>query len=60
MWAIGMEPPIPDSSGLKSIAVEHQPRDVHIFGVAMPWWIYWLIISLVAALALRRPMGVVA
>jgi len=59
LWAIGLEEPIAKDSGIAAISVEHAPRIMTVLGVPMPWWVYWLIVSVIAALAMRKPMGVV-
>jgi len=59
LWAIGMEEPIADGSGIAAIVVEHEPRMMNVVGIPMPWWVYWLVVSVIAALAMRKPMGVV-
>ena len=58
LFALGDEPPL-DSAGVTSVAVAHTPQNLDVLGLELPWWLYWLIVSIAAALALRRPMGVV-
>lgn len=54
----GDEPPLPGDLGVASIAVEHPAADQAWVPLGMPWWLYWLLVATVAALALRRPMNV--
>lgn len=58
LFALGDEPALA-SAGVTSVAVAHTPRNLDVLGLELPWWLYWLIVSIAAALALRRPMGVV-
>lgn len=51
------EAPIPSDAPVRSVAVLHPARDAQ--WLALPWWVWWLLISTVCALALRGPMGVV-
>jgi hypothetical protein len=54
----GDEDPLPGDLGIASIAVEHPDADQAWVPLGMPWWLYWLLVATVAALALRRPMNV--
>lgn len=54
----GNEAPLPRAAGIASISVPHPAMPDSRLGVPMPWWLYWLLVATVAALALRRPMGV--
>lgn len=56
--SFGDEPPLPGESPIASIAVEHPAADTSWLPLSMPWWVYWLAVATVAALALRRPLGV--
>ena len=58
LWSYGNEPPLPRAAGIASISVPHPAMPDTYLGLPMPWWLYWLIVATVAALALRRPMGV--
>lgn len=53
------ERPLPDPGGLRSVSVSYPTRWLHVFG----WRLHWLALfgglTLVAALALRRPFKVV-
>lgn len=55
--SFGDEPPLGDGP-IASIAVEHPAADTSWLPLSMPWWGYWLIVATVAALALRKPLGV--
>lgn len=54
----GDEAPLPGALGVASIMVEHPAADQAWVPLGMPWWLYWLLVATVAALALRRPMNV--
>lgn len=56
--SFGDEPPLPGESPITSIAVAHPAADSSWLPWSMPWWVYWLAVATVAALALRRPLGV--
>lgn len=59
LWAsYGHEPPLPGDSGVASIAATHPDAPQSWLGTSMPWWLYWLLLATVVALALRRPMNV--
>ena len=47
-----------DDGPIASIAVEHPAADTSWLPLSMPWWGYWLIVATVAALDLRKPLGV--
>ena len=53
------EPPLDAGAGITAVSVTHPAKDQSWLGTSMPWWVFWLGIATVAALALRRPMGVV-
>lgn len=55
-WALTDEDPLPADSGIASISVPHPGTTTHFLW--MPWWIFWLVVSTVMALALKRPMRV--
>lgn len=55
----GDESPLPEASGIAVITLPHPARPQSWLTLPMPWWIYWLIVSTIFALLLRRPMGVV-
>jgi hypothetical protein len=56
-WAVGLEPPL--EHGVVAISVSHPDKPQRWLGTGMPWWLYWLGLSTIVALAARRPMGVV-
>lgn len=58
-WEMGSERPIPSDLGVTSISVDHPSSEQSWLGLGIPWWLYWLIIATIAALALRRPLDVV-
>lgn len=43
---------------VSAISVLHPARDTRYLGIAMPWWVYWMVLSMVAAFGLRKPMKV--
>jgi len=51
----GAERPLPDGA-ISSIRVAHESR--HDTWVGMPWWLYWLLAATLAALILKKPLGV--
>jgi hypothetical protein len=51
------EPPLPGPSPFRAIAIDY-PHSLQRW-LAMPWYVLLLLISLVAAFALRRRLGVV-
>lgn len=56
LWlSVGSEPPL--SAPFTSITLAQPPTTDTWLG--MPWWLYWLLVATVAALALRKPLGVV-
>ncbi len=56
LWSLTDEAPL--SGPIERIKVEHPAADQIWFGVAMAWWIYWLIATTVVAMALQKPMRV--
>ncbi len=57
-WTNGDEPAIPDHLPVQSISVAHPERLDAWLGMNMPWWMAWLILATLAALVLKRPLGV--
>ncbi len=47
------------ASAVQSIHIDYPPRITPVFGVALPWWATFLIVSMITALACRRWLGVV-
>jgi hypothetical protein len=59
LLAIGGERPLPPMSGVTRISVRHETRDMSLLGLSAPWWVHWLVISTIAALLVKKRMGVV-
>lgn len=57
--AIGAEEPLPEGSVVDDIRVLHAPREVSLLGLRAPWWVHWLVISSLVALALAKRLRVV-
>jgi hypothetical protein len=55
LWAFGTEPPL-DGEAIRSITIPYPDRASPF---AVPWWLYWLGIATVLAIALRRRFAVV-
>jgi hypothetical protein len=53
----GDEPPLPAGAGVTGVAVAHPPRPSAL-GLGLPWWLWWLIVATVVALALRGRLNV--
>ncbi len=56
LWSVGAERPLDAGSGLAAISLP-QPESARTW-LAMPWWGFWLLVAMVAALALRKSFGV--
>lgn len=52
------EPPIPATSAFAQVSLGYPDAEVDVFGWKTNWLIGFLVLSLVAAFALRKPMGV--
>ncbi len=50
------EAPLPAQSAFDRITMPHPERTDTWLGMA--WWLYWMLLATVAALALRKPLGV--
>jgi hypothetical protein len=59
LLAFGDEAALAAEDGVSRISVGHAAAARTWLGLAVPWWVYWLIVSMATALALRRPMGIV-
>jgi hypothetical protein len=59
LWAMGWEPPLPADGAVRAVRVPHPERPQRWLGIGMPWWVYWLIVATITALAFRRRLGVV-
>lgn len=57
-YQLGNELPLPDGP-VRAVILEHPDRPPTWLVWGAPWWLYWLLLSTIVALALRRPMGVV-
>lgn len=53
------EPPLPHGSGLLSIEVAYPSRGVSALGVELHWMVWFIVLSMACAFALKRPLGVV-
>jgi hypothetical protein len=56
--ALGREAPLPSSGPVERVSLHHASRSMRIVFPA-PWWVHWLLISTLAALALRKRLGIV-
>jgi len=52
------EAPLARSAAIQEIGVTYPETDVSIFGFELVWWGWFLILSLAAGFALRKPLGV--
>ena len=43
---------------ITAISVSHLTKDGRYLGIDMPWWLWWLLIMMIAAFGLRKQMGV--
>lgn len=55
LWTVGVEPAL-GSGPIRAITIQHPARADHL---PVRWWLYWLGLATVIALALRRRFGVV-
>jgi hypothetical protein len=53
------EPPLPPMAPLSAILVDYPDYRVHVFGLACPWLVGYLLLSAFFTLLLRRPLHVV-
>jgi hypothetical protein len=58
LTAAGNEAPLPADGPVTAVVVVHAAREQSWAGVEMPWWLAWLIIATVVALAFKRRFGV--
>ena len=58
LWNIGLEQPIESGAPIESIEVVYPAADQEWFGLGMPWWLFWLLAATIAALVVKRPLGV--
>ena len=54
----GAESMIPEDTGVQLIDLAHEVNTTDPLGLPLPWWLSWMLLATVAALALRGPMGV--
>ncbi len=52
----GSERPL--DGDITAISVPHETKDGRYLGINMPWWIWWLLLMMIAAFGLRKRMGV--
>lgn len=57
LWAFSNEPALADDGLIRRISIDYPASERSFLG--MPWWGYWLLVSMIAAFALRRPLKVV-
>ena len=43
---------------ITSISVSHGVKDNTYLGIGMPWWLWWLLLMMIAAFGLKKRMGV--
>lgn len=55
--ALGYEPALPGNGPFERISVDHVFRERSILW--MPWWLTWMLLAILFAFALRKPLGVV-
>jgi hypothetical protein len=58
LFALGNESPLPSDGPVSAVVVTHLPREQSWAGFAMPWWVFWLVVATVVALAFKRRFGV--
>ena len=56
--ALGNESPLPGDGPVSGVLVVHPPRTQSWAGVEMPWWVLWLLVATIVALAFKRRFGV--
>ena len=52
------EPPLPDEGSVNAITIAYEEQDVAIFGWELNWMVWYFVLSLVFAFALKKPLGV--
>jgi uncharacterized membrane protein (DUF106 family) len=52
------EPPLPDGGLVRSIRLDYPDREISLFGFGLHWMIWFFILSIVFAFALRNRFGV--
>lgn len=43
---------------ITAISITHEPRDRDYLGITMPWWLWWLLLMMIAAFGLKKQLGV--
>ena len=54
LLAVGGERLLPGAGPVRSVSVAHAPATGTWLGLPLPWWGYWLLVSTLVALALRK------
>jgi hypothetical protein len=58
LWSFGLEDALDSDAGIQSITVTH-PRKAQKWPFSgVEWWLYWLVVAMISAYALSRPLGV--
>ncbi len=52
------EPGLPRGGSVRGIVVHYPPRETPLIGWAVPWWLTFLIVSMLAAIAVKPLVGV--
>lgn len=58
LWAQTTEKPLPSDGPIKRISVKHPPLETTWFWLPIPWWLYWLLVSMGVALLVGKRLGV--
>jgi hypothetical protein len=58
LFALGNEPPLPSDGPVSAVVVSHESRNQSFVGLEMPWWVFWLVVATVVALAFKKRLGV--
>jgi hypothetical protein len=58
LLALGREAPLSAADGIERVSVHHESRNVRILFSA-PWWVHWMLLSTISALAVRKRLGIV-
>ena len=52
------EPPLPGDGAVSAISLAYRERDIDVLGWDMNWMVVYFGLSLLFALALKKPLGV--
>jgi hypothetical protein len=52
------EPPLPPDAPVSAITIAYPETGIAVFGWEFSWLVWYVLLSLIFALALRRPFGV--